>query len=61
MGIQGLHPIVKPALKPVHLSAYSGQTAAIDVMVWLYKGSYACAYELGRGVPTLNFLQFPIK
>ena len=30
-------------------------------MVWLYKGSYSCAYELGRGDPTLNFLQFPLK
>ena len=30
-------------------------------MVWLYKGSYSCAYELGRGEPTLHFLKYPIK
>lgn len=30
-------------------------------MVWLYKGSYSCAYELGTGEATLSFLHFPIK
>ena len=61
MGIQGLHQIIKPALKEVSLSTYRGSTAVIDIMVWLYRGSYSCAYELGRGDPTLNFLQFPLK
>lgn len=53
--------MIKPALKEVSLNSYKGQKAAIDIMVWLYKGSYSCAYELGRGDPTLNFLQFPVK
>lgn len=48
-------------MKEVSLSTFSGSKAVIDIMVWLYKGSYACAYELGRGDPTLNFLQFPLK
>ena len=61
MGIQGLHQIIKPALKDVSLKSFAGCTAVIDIMVWLYKGSYSCAYELGRGDPTLNFLQFPLK
>jgi len=61
MGIQGLHQIIKPAMKEVSLAEYRGRRAVIDIMVWLYKGSYSCAYELGRGDPTLNFLQFPLK
>ena len=61
MGISGLHQIIKPALKEVHVASYRGSTAVIDIMVWLYKGAFACSYELGRGEPTLNFLQFPLK
>ena len=61
MGIQGLHQILKPALKNVRLSDFSGSTAVIDIMVWLYKGTYSCSYELGKGEPTFNFLGFPLK
>ena len=61
MGIQGLHTIIKPALKDVNLSQYTGCTAVIDIMVWLYKGAYSCSYELGKGEPTLQWLSFPIK
>ena len=61
MGIQGLHQIIKPALKGVSIADYRDSTAVIDIMVWLYKGAFACSYELGRGDPTLNFLQFPLK
>ena len=61
MGIQGLHQVLKPALKDVNLSSFKGSTAVIDIMVWLYKGAYSCSYELGKGEPTLQFLGFPIK
>lgn len=30
-------------------------------MVWLYKGTYACAYELGTGYQTVEFLSYPLK
>jgi len=52
---------MKGALKECHVSNFAGQTAAIDVMVWLYKGAYSCSYELATGQQTLNFLAFPIK
>jgi exonuclease-1 len=52
---------LKPALKEVQISQFQGQTAVIDIMVWLYKGAYSCAYELSTGKPTLNFLSYPIK
>jgi exonuclease-1 len=52
---------LKPATNEVHLRHYEGQTAAVDVMTWLYKGAYSCATELGLGQETLNFLAYPIK
>ena len=61
MGIQGLHQILKPAVKSVNVQDYKGTTAAIDIMVWLYKGAYSCSYELGKGEPTLTFLGYPLK
>ena len=56
-----MHQILKEAMIDGHLRDLKEKTAAIDVMVWLYKGAFACAYELGRGEPTLNFLQYPLK
>jgi exonuclease 1 len=61
MGIKGLLEVLKPALKEVSITRFSGQTAVIDIMVWLYKGAYSCAYELATDRATLNFLVFPVK
>lgn len=33
----------------------------VDVMTWLYKGAYSCAYELGLDQQTLGFLSYPLK
>jgi exonuclease 1 len=52
---------LKPAQQESHLRHFEGQTAAIDVMTWLYKGAYSCAYELGLDQQTLSFLSFPMK
>lgn len=52
---------MKPAQRECHLRDFEKQTAAIDVMTWLYKGAYSCAYELGLDQHTLNFLSFPVK
>lgn len=61
MGIQGLLKVLKPALKELQIGRFQGQTAVIDIMVWLYKGAYSCAYELATEKPTLAFLVYPIK
>ena len=61
MGIKGLHDLIKPCLLDQNLKNLEGSKAVIDIMVWLYKGSYSCAYELGRGEPTVAFLGYPIK
>ena len=47
MGIQGLLQLLKPAQRDCNISQFRNQTAAVDVMTWLYKGAYSCAYELG--------------
>jgi len=58
MGIDSLLPTLKPVTVPGHLSNFSNKTAAIDTMSWLYKGAYACAYELAVGKPTNAYLIF---
>ncbi|CDW73778.1 xpg family protein [Stylonychia lemnae] len=61
MGIQGLLQLLKPALRETKLSKYRSKTAAIDIMTWLYKGAYSCAYELGLEQQTFGFISYPIK
>ncbi len=61
MGIKYLHRILKPITKSEDIARFKGKTAAIDILTWLYKGAFSCAYELGIGQRTLDFLQFPIK
>jgi hypothetical protein len=52
MGINGLLQALKPIVKPVHVSKYGGQRAAVDGYSWLHKGAYCCARELCEGVWT---------
>ena len=49
MGVQGLFQLLKPVQKDCNIRDNEGQTAAVDVMTWLYKGAYSCATELGLG------------
>ena len=52
---------MKPIISVKSLNGYEGQTAVVDVMTWLYKGSFACSYELALGTPTSEFLSYPLK
>lgn len=52
MGISGLLPLLKSIQTQVSLSELRGQTIAVDGYVWLHKGAYGCAVELGMGKPT---------
>lgn len=52
---------MKPIISVKSLNEYEGQTAVVDVMTWLYKGSFACSYELALGTPTSEFLSYPLK
>ena len=61
MGIADLIRLLKPAISNMHISSLSNQTAAIDMMTWLYKGVYSCAYDLSMNISTDQYLNFPIK
>lgn len=52
MGISGLLPLLKSIQVNKHLSAFAGQTLAVDAYVWLHRGVYACATELATGKKT---------
>ncbi|KAG0341975.1 Rad2 nuclease [Podila humilis] len=58
MGIQGLLPMVKSIEKPVHLKQYAGMTLAVDGYVWLHRGVFSCAQELGLGQPTQKYVTY---
>lgn len=55
MGIKDLLPSLKSIQKTQHISAYKGQTVAIDGYCWLHQGAYSCAYDLAhdRGLDKL--------
>jgi exonuclease 1 len=41
-----------------HISSFQGKTAVIDIMSWLYKGCYRCAFELNQNIESNNFLYY---
>jgi len=59
MGIQGLLPELAPFARRVetHRDAVRGLSLVVDASSWLFKGAYACAFELGTG--TLRAGQTP--
>ena len=61
MGIQGLLTVLKPLTRDVHMKDFKNKTAAVDVMNWLYKGAYSCAYELCTDTDSFSYLAFPLK
>jgi exonuclease 1 len=61
MGIQGLFQLLKPIIKQENLKDFEGQTWAVDVMCWLYKGLYSWSYEVGKNWGTFSYLSFPLK
>ena len=58
MGIDGLLKLLDPIVQKEHLSTFRCQIAAIDIMSWLYKGCYRCAFEHNQNIETNNFLYY---
>jgi exonuclease-1 len=56
MGIDGLLKFLEPITVREHISSFQGKTAAIDIMSWLYKGCYRCAFELNQNIECNTFL-----
>ena len=52
MGVIGLLPVLRPAMKQVNLTELKGQRVGVDANVWIHRGTYPCACELVLGKPT---------
>jgi len=61
MGIESLLQVLKPIIAKAHIQNFTGKTAAVDASAWLYKGLYSCSWELATGLPTYNYLHYPLK
>ncbi|KAI8594072.1 PIN domain-like protein [Geranomyces variabilis] len=61
MGIAGLLPFLKDIHRSVHLSHFKGKTIAVDSYVWLHRGAFACALELGTGQHTTKYIGYCMR
>ncbi|PNX60000.1 exonuclease 1-like protein, partial [Trifolium pratense] len=52
MGIQGLLPLFKSIMLPIHIKDLHGCSVAIDTYSWLHKGALSCSTDLCKGIPT---------
>ncbi|KAJ0960256.1 hypothetical protein J5N97_001931 [Dioscorea zingiberensis] len=51
MGIQGLLPLLKSIMEPIHIKDLKGSCVAIDTYSWLHKGALSCSRDLCKGIP----------
>ncbi|CAH2034346.1 unnamed protein product [Thlaspi arvense] len=58
MGIQGLLPLLKSIMVPIHIKELEGCTVAVDTYSWLHKGALSCSRELCKGLPTTRHIQY---
>ncbi|KAH0868229.1 hypothetical protein HID58_075251 [Brassica napus] len=58
MGIQGLLPLLKSIMAPVHIHDLEGCTVAVDTYSWLHKGALSCSRDLCKGLPTTRHMQY---
>ncbi|OAY25030.1 hypothetical protein MANES_17G062800v8 [Manihot esculenta] len=52
MGIQGLLPLLKSIMVPIHIKDLEGCSVAVDTYSWLHKGALSCSTQLCKGLPT---------
>ncbi len=48
MGIDGLHPVLRPYLTSIDLSTYAGKRVGCDASAWLHRGAVGCAADLAQ-------------
>ena len=61
MGVEGLLNFVKSTRQQVHVSAFKGETVAVDASAWLHRGLFTCALEVLTGQSTDRFLELPLR
>ncbi|KAL0442581.1 UNVERIFIED_CONTAM: Exonuclease 1 [Sesamum latifolium] len=55
MGIQGLLPLLKSIMNPIHIKELEGCFVAVDTYSWLHKGALSCSTELCKAQPTFKY------
>ncbi|KAF5475250.1 hypothetical protein F2P56_007078 [Juglans regia] len=58
MGIQGLLPLLKSIMAPIHVKELEGCSVAVDTYSWLHKGALSCSRELCKGLPTTRHIEY---
>ncbi|EYU28152.1 hypothetical protein ABFS82_13G090100 [Erythranthe guttata] len=58
MGIQGLLPLLKSIMNPIHIKELEGCFVAIDTYSWLHKGALSCSTDLCKGKPTSKHIDY---
>ena len=61
MGIQGLLKSLKDITSDRSLSELNGLRVAVDGYVWLHKGVFFSASDLGRGVENRAYVSYFVK
>ncbi|KAM1008322.1 hypothetical protein ACFX2J_004773 [Malus domestica] len=58
MGIQGLLPLLKSIMAPIHIKDLEGTCVAVDTYSWLHKGALSCSKDLCKGIPTSRHIDY---
>ncbi|KAB1221463.1 Exonuclease 1 [Morella rubra] len=58
MGIQGLLPLLKSIMVPIHVKELEGCSVAVDTYSWLHKGALSCSRELCKGLHTTRHVEY---
>ncbi|KAM2481207.1 hypothetical protein PS1_004737 [Malus domestica] len=58
MGIQGLLPLLKSIMEPIHIKDLEGTCVAVDTYSWLHKGALSCSKDLCKGIPTSRHIDY---
>nr|XP_043622684.1 exonuclease 1 [Erigeron canadensis] len=58
MGIQGLLPLLKSIMVPIHIKDLEGCSVAIDTYSWLHKGALSCSKDLCKSQPTSKHVDY---
>ncbi|XP_071715186.1 exonuclease 1 [Rutidosis leptorrhynchoides] len=58
MGIQGLLPLLKSIMVPIHIKDLDGCSVAIDTYSWLHKGALSCSKDLCKSQPTSKHVDY---
>ncbi|KAK3011297.1 hypothetical protein RJ639_011472 [Escallonia herrerae] len=58
MGIQGLLPLLKSIMAPIHIKDIQGCSVAVDTYSWLHKGALSCSKDLCKGNPTSKHIDY---